>query len=112
WEWKDKREWSDAQWRQYAERPGLRTFAAYYEGSPAGYYELGTDESTDIEIVYFGLLPAFVGKGFGGALLTHALKEAWSSHPGRVWLHTCSLDHPAALKNYLARGFKIYKVED
>ena len=112
WNWRDKRSWSDDQWRAHAEAPNLRTFAAYFDGSPAGYYELGTDGSpAEVEIVYFGLLPAFVGRGFGGALLTSALEEAWKASPARVWVHTCTDDHPAALHNYLARGLKIYKTE-
>ena len=65
-----------------------------------------------VEIVYFGLAPAFIGKGFGGYLLSCALKAAWAI-PGakRVWLHTCTLDHPNAIKNYEARGLTMYKRE-
>jgi GNAT superfamily N-acetyltransferase len=109
--WNDKRSWTDEQWREYAESPRLRTFVAYYDGSPAGYYELLRDDVSGVEIIYFGLLPAFIGRGFGGALLTSAIEEAWQMSPSRVWVHTCSLDHPAALSNYQARGMKIYKVE-
>jgi len=56
----------------------------------------------------YGLLPAFLGRGFGGVLLTSAIEEAWQMRPNRVWVHTCSLDHPAALQNYQSRGMKIY----
>jgi GNAT superfamily N-acetyltransferase len=111
WQWLEKRAWTDGQWRDYAESDRLRTFVAYYDDSPAGYYELRRDDGGGIEIVYFGLLPQFVGKGFGSALLTSALEEAWRMAPSRVWLHTCSLDHPAALANYQARGMKIYRIE-
>jgi hypothetical protein len=44
-------------------------------------------------------------------LLTQAVLEAWRTAPSRVWLHTCSLDHPAALRNYQARGFEVYREE-
>ena len=111
WTWTDKRPWSDEQWRDYAESERLRTFCAYYDGAPAGYYELRRDEEGGVEIAYFGLLPAFIGRGFGGALLTSAIEEAWRMSPSRVWVHTCTLDHPAALANYQARGMRIYKVE-
>lgn len=111
WAWNDKRSWSDAQWKGYAESDRLRTFIAYYDASPAGYYELRWDDNSGVEIAYFGLLPAFFGRGFGGALLTSALEEAWRMAPTRVWAHTCTLDHPAALANYQARGMKIYHVE-
>jgi len=111
WQWTDKTAWSDQQWREYVESPRLRTFAAFYNGSVAGYYELREDEVGGIEIAIFGLTPQFIGKGFGGALLTHALETAWSMRPTRVWLHTCTRDHPAAIGNYRARGMKVFKVE-
>lgn len=111
WAWNDKRSWSDAQWREYVETDRLRTYGAYYDGSPAGYFELHQGDAGDIEIAYFGLLPAFIGRGLGGALLTSTLEEAWKPGPPRVWVHTCTLDHPAALANYLARGMIVYKTE-
>jgi GNAT superfamily N-acetyltransferase len=73
-----------------------------------------TDQSENsVEIAYFGLLPEFIGRRLGGALLTNAIDNAWSWSPTpiRVWVHTCNRDHPGALANYQARGFKIYKVE-
>ncbi len=109
WSWTDKRGWSDEQWREYVESEALRTFVAYYDGSPAGYYELHRGDTLDVEISYFGLLPAFIGRGFGGAMLTSAIEEAWRMKPSRVWVHTCSLDHPASLRNYESRGMKIYE---
>jgi GNAT superfamily N-acetyltransferase len=59
------------------------------------------------------LLPKFIGRGFGGALLTSAIEKAWQMSPSitRVWVHTCTLDHPRALANYQARGMVIYKRE-
>lgn len=109
WSWTDNLGWTDAQWQAYAESDSVRTFVAYYDASPAGYYELRRS-ADGVQINYFGLLPAFIGRGFGGALLTHALEAAWDMKPDRVWVHTCTLDHPAALANYQARGMKIYKV--
>ena len=128
WAWIDKRPWRDEQWRDYASDRNLRTFAAYVDGKVAGYFELHrtTDESLtsrdqrsevagqnkeDVEIAYFGLLPEFIGCGLGGALLNSAIEIAWnwSPTPWRVWVHTCNRDHPNALANYQARGFRIYK---
>jgi GNAT superfamily N-acetyltransferase len=111
WSWNDKQHWGGQRWREYAESERLRTFAAYYDGSIAGYYELRSGGSIGVEIAILGLAPKFVGRGFGGPLVTSALEEAWRTNPGRVWLHTCTLDHPAALPNYQARGLIIYKVE-
>lgn len=111
WQWIDKLTWSDDLWRAYAEADDLRTFVAYQDGSPAGYYELLTDSTRDVQISYFGLLPPFIGRGFGGPLLTDAIEVAFRCGAKRVWVHTCSLDHPAALANYQARGMSIYKTE-
>ncbi len=56
-------------------------------------------------------IPAEFGRGFGKHLLSSAVRDAWSLRPRRVWLHTCTLDHPNALPNYLARGFTPYRTE-
>ena len=112
WRWIDKRPWTDAQWIDYASDTSLRTFAGYEREKLAGYFELHRDEA-GVEIAYFGLLPEFVGRGLGGALLTSAAENAWAwpPTPSRVWVHTCNRDHLNALANYQARGFEIYRVE-
>src|SRR5215471_11289595 len=117
WHWIDKRSWTDEQWKEYSVAPELRTFAAYYGDSLAGYYELRSGSEPDgrdaaVEIAYFGLLPELIGRGLGGALLTSAIEEAWRMSPKRVWVHTCTLDHPQALANYQARGMVVYKFEE
>jgi GNAT superfamily N-acetyltransferase len=111
WHWIDKRYWSDETWREYVEDKDLRTWVAYQGGSPAGYYELQRHEAGDIEIMYIGLCPAFIGKGYGGHLVSHAIQSAWDWGAKRVRVHTCSLDHKSALSIYQATGFKIYKTE-
>jgi GNAT superfamily N-acetyltransferase len=111
-QWTDKLTHSDDLWKTYAESPMVSTFVAYYRGAIAGYFELQNTPLGDVEIMYFGLAEDFIGKGFGGYLLTRAIKSAWTlPDVKRVWLHTCSLDHLSALQNYKARGFKIYKEE-
>ena len=110
WGWKDKLTWTDADWKFFVEDPALHTWVAYYHGIPAGYYELQQQKRGDVEIAYFGLNPRFIGRGFGGYLLTHAIRSAWAfAGTKRVWVHTCSKDHPSALANYQARGLKLYK---
>lgn len=108
WQWTDKLAWSDEQWRDYAENDNLRLWVGYYQGSPAGYFEL-QKVAGDVEIAYFGLAPSFIGQGLGGALLSAAIAEAWDWGAERVWVHTCSLDHPRALQNYQARGLQIFQ---
>ena len=65
-----------------------------------------------MEVASFGVLPQFIGRGLGGLLLTAALERAWEEGTRRVWLHTCSWDHPHALANYKARGLEVYKTRE
>lgn len=109
WAWQDKLVWSPEQWNSYAESENLKTFVAYFDEAIAGYFELLIHEQ-NVEIKYFGLTPDFIGKGLGGVLLTKAIEAAWQLNPSRVWVHTCTLDHPAALQNYLSRGMIVYEV--
>jgi GNAT superfamily N-acetyltransferase len=111
WYWIDRLPWSRADWLAYLGRPGVETWVLSAGGVPAGYAELSAETSGDVEVAYFGLLPAFIGVGLGAHLLTATVERAWALPARRVWLHTCSLDHPAALAHYQARGFRVYKQE-
>ncbi|MCC6167035.1 MAG: GNAT family N-acetyltransferase [Caldilineaceae bacterium] len=112
WHWRDRLTWSYRHWMLYLDRPELETWVAYQRGTPAGYVELEDQPGGDAEIVYFGLLPQFIGRGIGGYLLTQAIQRGWAMGAARVWVHTCSLDHPGALANYQARGLRIFKEEE
>jgi ribosomal protein S18 acetylase RimI-like enzyme len=109
--WVDRLRWSDAEIRAHLARPEIRVFALYAAGAPAGWFELRRCEDGSVEIAYFGLLPEAVGRGLGKHLLTCAAQEAFAAGAARVWLHTCTLDHPAALPNYERRGFRPFKQE-
>ena len=111
WYWIDRLVWSYSQWFEYLNRPELETWVAYLSGTVAGYFELEKQAEGNIEIAYFGLLAPFIGKKLGGALLTTAVKRAWQMGASRVWVHTCTLDGPFALRNYQARGFRLFKEE-
>lgn len=109
--WTDRLEWTDEQVRAHLASPAVSVHVAYVQGTPAGYFELTRHDDGSCELSYFGLLPEFQGRGLGKLLLTRATEEAWRGQPTRVWLHTCTLDGPAALPNYVARGFVPYKKE-
>jgi len=111
WYWVDRLNWTYEQWLAYLDRPELETWLAYVFGTPAGYFELEVQPASNVEIAYFGLLPQFIGQGIGSFLLTAAIERAWQMGASRVWVHTCSLDHPRALKNYQAQGFRVFKEE-
>ena len=109
--WIDRLNWTDEQICSYLNQSGVFLWVLYRAGAPAGYFELRQHEDESVEIAYFGLLPEFTGQGLGKFLLTAAIEQAWSKTNQRIWLHTCTLDHPAALSNYLKRGFKPFKQE-
>ena len=80
----------------------------------AGFIELDRRVPGDVEIVYFGLTPEFIGRGLGGFLLRWAIHRSWTSAgpdsdapTKRLWLHTCDFDSPAALPFYKKAGFQI-----
>ncbi len=108
WDRIDRSVWTDDQWEAWVDRPQLATWVAYLRGTPTGYFELEMQPGKSVEIAYFGLLPRFIGQGIGGILLTRAIECAWEMGAERVWVHTCSLDHPQALNNYLARGLQVF----
>jgi GNAT superfamily N-acetyltransferase len=113
WFWMDRLSWTWQQWMSWLSRPEVETWVAHQAGTQAGYFELELQHEGNVEIAYLGVLPQFAGKGIGGYLLSQAVHRAWAMRPGirRVWVHTCTLDHPGALKNYLARGFSLFKEE-
>lgn len=110
WRWTSRLSWDYGQWKTWLATEGVSTWVGYHEGAPCGYIEFHEVNSA-VEIKFFGLLPQYVGRGLGGVFLSEAIRIAWSFQPQRVWLHTCTLDHKHALKNYLARGFVIYDQE-
>jgi GNAT superfamily N-acetyltransferase len=109
--WVDRLAWTDEDITAYLSDPALELWVLRAGEAPAGYFELRQYPDGAVEVAYFGLLPAFVGQGLGKFLLTRAVERAWERGATRVWLHTSSLDHSAALPNYLARGFSIWKQE-
>ena len=109
--WVDRLPWTDDDIRHYLRTTGVTLWVLYVAGAPAGYFELKRHDDASVEIAYFGLLPEFVGRGYGKYMLTEAVRQAWDAGARRVWLHTCTLDAKAALPNYRARGFRPYKEE-
>lgn len=121
WSWTDRLGWSHQDWHAWSARPGVETWVLWVAGAPAGYVELDSRPqpvgTAEVELAYFGLLPAYFGRGLGGTLLEAALRRAWTMNEGtghrtsRVWLHTCTLDGPHALANYRARGLEVVRVQ-
>ena len=83
----------------------------HVDGMPAGFAELDRRQPDDIELVQFGLTRDFIGHGLGKWFLQWVIDRAWSHQPRRFWLHTCTLDHRAALPNYQKAGFVMFRQE-
>ena len=110
--WTDRLVWTEAQWIDYVSNKKIKTYILKYQNDLAGYFELiFHNEEKEVEIAYFGLLEEFQNKKLGSYLLSQAIKKSFNNKVKRVWVHTCSLDHKNALKNYTARGMKIFKSE-
>lgn len=109
--WFDRLPWTDEDIQGYLDDPAVSLWVMTVGDEIAGYYELRREPGASFEIVYFGLMPAYTGRGLGGFMLADAVERAWSLGAHRVWLHTCSFDHPHAIQNYLDRGFKVFKTE-
>ena len=110
--WTDRLVWNDKKWIDYLENSRVRTYILKHNKDFIGYFEQIFDkEKLDCEIAYFGILEEYIGKQLGGYLLSEAIKISFNIGSKRIWVHTCSLDHKNALKNYLSRGMKVFKSE-
>tara|TARA_Y100001935_G_scaffold93429_1_gene77671 strand:+ start:17 stop:520 length:504 start_codon:yes stop_codon:yes gene_type:complete len=110
--WVDRLIWSEQQWIDYVSSSKVKTYVLKSKEDHIGFFELIFHiETKEVEIAYIGILEEYQNKKLGSFLLSEAIKKSFNKNINRVWLHTCSLDHENALKNYLARGMKIFKSE-
>ena len=110
-DWTSRKRLSDAELAALLNDPRLEVHVLTADGAPAGFAELDRRVEGEVELVQFGLLPAFIGQGLGRYFLQWAIDRAWGYQPRRFWLHTDTKDHPAALPNYLKAGFAVFKEE-
>ena len=108
--WLDRMVMPDDELFQKINAPDVDIFIFYVNNEAAGYIEL-LKEQKFVEILYFGLMPAYIGKGLGKYFLQWVIAKAWSYQPLRVQLNTCTLDHPQALQTYKKAGFTEVKTE-
>lgn len=110
WQWTDRHRLSDDQLLEAVDHPDVHVLVLYLDGTPAGYAELDFRNAPDVHLVYFGLMPHAIGTGVGAAFLDRTVRAAWAEPgAGRLWLTTCSLDHPRALEVYEKAGFEAYR---
>ncbi len=86
-------------------------YVLHVNGVPAGFAEIDSRNRPEIDISFFGLVPEFIGKGFGAFFLQNILRMIWAKEPERVTVETCTLDHPKALTLYQRMGFEPYAQE-
>lgn len=108
WLWFERRRISDDALAKLICVSSIEVYVLYIDGVPAGYGELDVSHAAETKLVYFGLLPEFIGRGYGKRFLQHLCHLAWREHTERVWVHTCNLDHPRALSVYQSVGFVAY----
>ena len=111
--WIDRLSWTDEKWINFISNKNLETYVISESNDLIGFFELlYNPDLNETEISYFGLLEEYIGKGIGGYALSEAIKKSFEKNIKRVWLHTCTLDHPNALKNYIARGMRVFRKEN
>ena len=108
WVWWLRRTLPDAEIAGLLARPDISIHVLYQNGEPAGFYEIERrGGETGTNLAYFGLMPHAIGQGVGRALLRHAIDAAWAEKPRVLTVNTCTADHPRALPNYIAAGFRV-----
>jgi len=105
WLWTSRLRMSDAELAAIIRADGVEVHALQHRGRDEGLLELDFRKDGECEIVFFGLTATLIGSGAGRVLMNHALRLAWGKPVSRVWLHTCSFDHPRALAFYQRFGF-------
>lgn len=106
WLWFSRLTMDDARLRSIIHDPGIAVFAAVdARGIEVGMLELDFRKAGECELSYLGVVPQLTGQGHGRWLMAHALMLGWRTGVERMWVHTCTLDHPRALGFYIASGF-------
>jgi GNAT superfamily N-acetyltransferase len=109
WLWVSRLKMSDADLVVILHDPAVQVYALVANGRDEGLLELDFRAPGDCELAFFGVTPAFVGTGAGRFLINRAIEIAWSRPIRRFWVHTCTLDHPAALAFYRRSGFRAFR---
>ncbi len=111
WNWTSRRQLDDDALRAVIHDPRVDIYVPYVAGVPAGFVEfvVRREGKCEVEIAFLGVIPEFAGRRLGSYLLHWAVSTSWKQEPERVWLDTCTLDHPHALAMYRRAGFVPYK---
>jgi GNAT superfamily N-acetyltransferase len=111
WMWVSRLIMPDAKLEAILASPLVEPFVLEKDGDGIGLLELDFREEGECELTFFGLAREAIGAGLGRALMDQALARAWAKPIRRLWVHTCTFDHPAALPFYIRSGFKPYALQ-
>ena len=110
WLWFSRLIMDDANLAAIIQHPKVVLFTVDDEGGRhVGMLELDFREPGECELAFVGLIPELSGQGHGRWLLAEAVSRSWREGISRVHVHTCTLDHPAALSAYRRAGFVPYR---
>ena len=109
WLWFSRLQMTDAELAAIVRSPMVDVHALVQEGRDEGLLELDFREAGQCELAFFGVTADLIGGAAGRWLMNRALELAWSRQVTRVWVHTCTLDHPSALAFYQRSGFRPFR---
>lgn len=110
WLWFSRLTYSDQKLSDLLAEPGRDLRVVRDETGDLGLLELNFADAENVEVAFFGLVPSAVGRHLGRWLMGEALRLSWARpETKRVWLHTCTLDHPNALPFYMKCGFQPHR---
>ncbi|MBR0708155.1 GNAT family N-acetyltransferase [Bradyrhizobium liaoningense] len=109
WLWFSRARMTDTELAAIIHAPGIEIYALAVDGRDEGLLELDFREPGQCELVYFGVTAKLIGTGAARFLMNRALEIAWSRDLCRVWVHTCTFDHPSAVAFYQRSGFRPFR---
>ncbi|MBR0794522.1 GNAT family N-acetyltransferase [Bradyrhizobium jicamae] len=109
WLWFSRARMSDAELAARIHAPDVEVYALVVHGNDEGLLELDFSEAGNCELVYFGVTASLVSTGAGRYLMNRAMELAWRGGVQRVWVHTCTFDHPSAVAFYQRSGFRAFR---
>ena len=109
WLWFSRLQMADAELAAIIRSPMVDVYALLHEDRDEGLLELDFRDAGQCELAFFGVTADLIGSGAGRWLMNRALEQAWSRQVSRVWVHTCTLDHPSALAFYQRSGFRPFR---
>ena len=109
WGWFSRLQWSDQHFFDYFSNDNVAAYHVSHQGESVGLVELDARAATETELAFFGVTQAYIGQGAASIMMNFAIEQAFSRPLQRFFVHTCTLDHPGALRFYEKSGFRAYR---